>query len=248
MPHYRLSAALTVNVDKAGSLLGKYVFLRNAAGNWREEITFPGYKRVRVGDEHIYWQLRSTYFDPLSIQDIDEFVLDFTSQLHLQKALKFSKPFKQRKDGQEYSCLHPYDEDLQSQIYCFDTSGGRVMYHENGMEGIQSRAAIDSVLFKDFLNFANKELPATIQGFSRQKLRTELRLDELMEAPELDDKLFLPPTGASRRLLCSPTFIPKVDIAVQPKYPQDAACSRTLSCLQVKNLHEPFRNSVATNS
>src|ERR1700692_350200 len=97
MPAFRLSATITLTVDEKGPLEGKYVFLKSSDGNWREELFLPGYSRLRVGDEHNYWQARSLEYDPLPIQNIDD-LLDFSRMLSFEKKRKLTRPSKIRKE------------------------------------------------------------------------------------------------------------------------------------------------------
>jgi TonB family protein len=215
MPSLRLSATVTVTLENKGPLQGKYLFLKNSDGNWREELTLSGYHRLRVGDEHNYWQLRNAEYDPLLIQNIEELV-DFPRQLNIEKKWKFTKLSKMKIDGAELLCQRTKEDPIHMETICFDPSSSELVYRDNGMANFQSTSKISSARFSDFQGIAEKRFPTSLRGFSGKKLLVDIHVDELKEAPDLEAKLFTAPTGASRWLSCPL----KLKNRIQPDYPQ----------------------------
>lgn len=219
MPQFRLSATVTVTLDNKDPLQGKYLFLKNSDGNWREELTLPGFHRLRVGDEHNYWQVRTMEYNPLPIQNIDE-LLDFPRQLNIERKQKFTKLSKTKKDGAELFCRHVKKDPIHEEAVCFDPSGGELILRDNGLSNFQSAGKVSSETFSDFQAIGAKRFPTNLRGFNGKKLLVDIHVDELKEAPDLDSKLFVAPEGASRWLSCPLPAGSKMKNRVQPSYPQ----------------------------
>lgn len=219
MPPYRLSATVTVTLGNKGPVRGKYDLLRNLDGHWREELTMPGYNRLRVGDAHNYWQLRSSEYDPLPILNIDELV-DFPKYLNREKTRKFSKPSNTKKEGMDVSCQHPKVDAPHQETICFYPSSGELAYIDNGMSGIQSADKVSSAIFSEFHEIAGKRFPTLIKGFSGKRLLVDIHVDELREAPDLEAGLFDAPAGASQWLYCTSPAQSKLKNRIPPDYPR----------------------------
>jgi hypothetical protein len=220
-PPFRISATITLTGDDKGPFQGKYVFMKNADGHWRESLTLPGYNRLRVGDDHNYWQVRNAEYDPLPIQNIDSLV-DFTKQLNRSKKLKFSKLEKIKLDGVELSCQHPKDEFNRTESICFDPSNGELAYTDNGSSSVLSPGKLSSMKFSEYQEIAGKRFPTDLKGFKGKNLAVNLHVDELKDAPDIESALFTAPQGAVQWLYCAIPAGLKVKHRVQPVYPQSS--------------------------
>jgi hypothetical protein len=225
MPPFRLSATVTLTLSSKGPLQGKYNLLRNSDGQWREELTMPGYSRLRVGDAHNYWQLRSSEYDPLSILNIDE-LIDFPRYLNREKTRKFSKPSNTKKEGMDVSCQHPKVDAPHQETICFYPSSGELAYIDNGMSGIQSADRVSLAIFSEFREIAGKRFPIVIKGFGGKRLLVDIHVDELGEAPDLVAGLFVTPAGASQWLYCASPAESKLKNRISPDYPRASRGNR----------------------
>jgi TonB family protein len=221
MPSFQLSATITLTPENKEPVEGKYVFMKRSDGNWREELTLPGYNRLRVGDDHNYWQVRSQNHDPQPIQNVDDLV-DFGRILNLAKRSKFTKPEKFMKDGAVLSCQRSKDDPAHVETICFDPATGALAYRENGMYGFQSPGKISSAKFYDFQEIAGKRFPTIIEGRSGRSLLVDILVKELKEAPAPEAGLFALPAGASQWLACPVPVSAKLSNRVQPAYPESS--------------------------
>jgi TonB family protein len=214
-----LFATITITPENKDPLQGKYVFVKNSDGKWREELILPGYRRLRVGDEHNYWQVRNAEYDSLLIQNIDE-LLDFPRQLSVEKKQKFTKLPKMKKDGSELFCQQTKKDPIHVETICFDQSNGALIYRDNGMTNFQSTGKVSSARFSDFHEITDKRFPTSLRGFSGKKLLVDIHVDELKEGPDSDSTVFTTPAGASRWLYCPLPAGSKMKNRIQPIYPQ----------------------------
>lgn len=194
MPPFHLSATVAVTVKGKAPLKGKYVLLKNSDGDWREELTLPGFSRLRVGDEHNYWQVRTAEYNPLPIQNIDE-LLDFPGQLNIEKKRKFTKPSKTKKDGAELFCQHAKEDPIHEETVCFDPSGGELIFRDNGLSNFQSAGRVSSEQFSDFQGIGAKRFPTSLRGFNEKNFSWTFMSTSSKKRRTWIQTCLLPPQG-----------------------------------------------------
>jgi hypothetical protein len=59
LPSFEMKASVRID-NKGKPLDGSYMLLWNGPGQWREEISFPGYTEVQVGGKGVVFLKRST--------------------------------------------------------------------------------------------------------------------------------------------------------------------------------------------
>ena len=79
-PPFQMRVRIYALADREQPMEGNNLLVWNSPSQWREEITLPGYARVRVGGEGKYWQKRSVNYEPLRVYEFSR-LLDFQSNL-----------------------------------------------------------------------------------------------------------------------------------------------------------------------
>lgn len=201
-PPFELRGTISIPTDKGATAEGTYVLTWATPDQWREEIHFSNYSRVRVGGKSQYWQVRSIDYELLPIYD---FWTAFNFADALRDALQVAPgeakfAIKKRKvDGNSAQCAGRGDEQ-----FCFDAGGGFLEREEKALVGI------DQVRFSSFTSFGGKLFPGTIQLQARGGPNVQFRLGSILPLGKVDSGMFSPPsdsiawancTGAGRRKL-----------------------------------------------
>jgi len=84
-PPFELDAKLNVYGGNGAATPGSYKLIWLSPDEWREELTYGGYTRVRVGGKDEYWQQRSIDYESLQIHELS-LAIDFASSLRNEKS------------------------------------------------------------------------------------------------------------------------------------------------------------------
>jgi hypothetical protein len=114
-PAFELDAKLNFIAGDGKSYPASYKLVWLSASKWREEISFTGYNRIRIGGEERYWQQRSPDFDVLPIRELE----DSLSSASRLRAVKSPGKLKSRKEsGEVFECSEASGPDATE--FCFD--------------------------------------------------------------------------------------------------------------------------------
>ncbi len=113
--------------DAKGSLVhGDYTFNWVSPSQWKEEIRFGGYVRLRVRDAKGYWQKSGLSYQP-------EIIFHLDRMLHLKDAVKvgskqtLGKVKNREKSGIRQQCTEVKWAWGTERIMCFDEANGALI-------------------------------------------------------------------------------------------------------------------------
>jgi TonB family protein len=209
-PPFELDAKVEIWGFDGKPIPGGYSLVWVSPSQWREELSFSGYSRTRVGGEERYWQQRSLDYEPTQISELSEAV-DFTSSLRGAKSP--GKLKSRRESGAAFDCTHS-GNDLNEE-YCFETSQGVLVLEKTRGE----TGELLSFRYSDFQVFGQKRFPGTIQVTAGQTALAEFSVTRLVNIENTALSDLAPPNGASVWPTCPNPQRPRVISQAQPLYP-----------------------------
>lgn len=225
MPVFRMEGKIRIWGKEDAPAEGKYLLIWTPVGKWREEIAFNGYSRVRVGEDHQFWQVRSSDFEYRSIFDLEN-TLDFRQYLRIQEGDKFSKAHREKISGAEVDCVKSLSSRGEMRTLCFDSTMGTLVRVDMDGDSSQGPSRVGSKEYSQFQNWAGKSYPRTLRDFNGKQLVVEVLLDEIKTLPDIPPSLFAVPKDATRWAHCPNDPKIKIKTRVQPQYPPPARTSR----------------------
>lgn len=218
-PPFEMRATITVKLRSGKPSIGSYLLEWASPDQWREEIYFANYNRIRVGGKNQYWQSRTTAYEVEPILQLDQ-ALGFLKEFHVRSsasglpAMKTIKFHEAGKHGQKLDCvtLVPSDDYYSTGgDYCFDAAGGWFVS--------QTR---NSLQLSNFISFGGKYFPGSIYTEQESASRVELQLNSITPLGKMDSADFQPPVGASAWPACDdPDALPKTKSEIPPDYPEN---------------------------
>lgn len=192
---------------------GVYLLKWASQEEWREEVHFLNYTRVRVGGKDKYWQSRTTSNEIQPVLELDQ-GLDFLKELHVwarpeaMNDLKIVKLHQAKIEKIKADCVTltlkvpEYEPD-----YCFDPSDGTLV-KRGGNE------------FSKFTPFSGKLFPGNIRINDSSAPPITLIVNSISPLGSTDSGDFQPPADATAWPSCDdPDSLPKIRQRVFPIYP-----------------------------
>lgn len=207
---FELDATVDIRGNNGKSIPGSYKLTWVSPTEWREELSFSGYSRVRVGGQEKYWQQRSLDYEPLQISELDD-ALDFVSSLrHEQSPGKL----KSRKNsGTLLGCSEGSNPGKRE--YCFDGSESVLV-----LEDAPNPVTNFQFWYSDFQTFGQKRFPHKIEVKNDQSTYADFSVKRLTSIEKSATTDFVPPVGSSLWLTCPNPQKPHLIHQVNPVYPE----------------------------
>lgn len=211
---FQMKASVRID-DKGKPLDGSYLLLWNGPEQWREEITFPGYSEVQVGDKGVVFLKRSTDFIPLRIDQL-HLALGYGSSMLLPRSFihvtpspdETVKKIHERKiNGSKAVCAEVADHENQSRELCVDESTGALVRQSPFLD--REMIPISTKLFPRFLSYGENGKPLA-----------EVRVTELQTTEQLPSSAFAPPREAVSKPGCMNPNAGRLVRKVTPRYPE----------------------------
>jgi TonB family protein len=215
-PPFELDAKVNFFAGDGNPHPGSYKLVWLSPSEWREEISFTGYSRIRVGGEGRYWQLRSPEFELVQIHQLTD-SLNFASRL---RAAKSPGKLKSRKEfGEELHCSqtsNPWPRE-----FCFNPTQAELVL-EKIPNGPQS-AIIEpiSVRYSNFQAVGQRRFPGKIQITLGGDPLADFSLERLTSVEKTNPSDFVAPQGASLWLTCVAPEKQRMLSQVPPTYPRE---------------------------
>jgi len=208
-PAFELDAKVNIYAGNGTAVPGSYKLIWLSPSEWREELTYSGYTRVRVGGEDKYWQQRSPDYESLQITELS-LAIDFSSSLRGEQSpgkLKSRKHF-----GVTLGCAA--GNGLPHREYCFSPTEG-VLMQEDTVDG----PVPYSFQYSNFLSLGQRRFPGTIRVTAGDSLLADFSIERLVNIEATSSADFSPPQGASLWLTCANPERPAGFDKVAPEYP-----------------------------
>jgi TonB family protein len=205
---FELDANVQIRGSEGKSIPGSYKLTWVSPSEWREELSFYGYARVRVGGQERYWQQRSSDFEPLQNIELSE-ALDFVSSLRDEKS---PGKFKTRKvSGTALDCAEGGSP--RKREYCFSGSDPLLM-----LEDVPSSPNDYQFVYSDFQTFEQRRFPSRIEVRVGQTTLAVFSVERLTGIEKPAD--FVPAVGSSLWLTCSNPQPPRLIHSENAVYPE----------------------------
>jgi TonB family protein len=209
-PPFELDAKVEIRGNDSNFIPGKYKLTWVSLSEWREELSFSGYSRIRVGGHERYWQQRSLGYEPLQITELDE-ALDFVSSLRDEKS---PGKLKSRKEsGMLLDCAEGGGP--RKREYCFDGSES-VLVLEDAADPLTDYR----FRYSEFETFGQRRFPGRIDVRVGQTIYAAFSVERLISIEKPVPADFVPPVGLSLWLTCPNPQKPHLTHSVQPVYPE----------------------------
>ena len=214
VPPFRMRARIRILLSDDKPLEGTYLLLWNSPTQWREEILFPGYRRIRVGGEGKYWQQRTLDHEPLRSFQFTR-TLDFPLLLRLGPHDTLGKTTDKKHHGTPVKCVEVVRRETYFRRICLDAGTGRLVRQE-------SHAGETEGEYSEYIPWGDKVFPGVLRTMEENKQVVEMRIEEISANPNSDPATYAPPSEAQAWAWCNnPELGPLVD-KVPPRYPEQA--------------------------
>jgi len=193
-PPLHVKAELGVSGADGTAAQGNYTFDWVSPTEWREEIKFANYERLRVREANGYWQKSTLDYQPMLIYEL-------SGMLHVKDVLKvrsvqtLGKAKSREKDGVRESCVAVNWAKATDRILCFDESNGALTCIEYPQNDRQATPPISRIEFGAFRSAGGKLVPFEVRAVKDGKVIVTVKVEEATEVKEVKNALFNPPPG-----------------------------------------------------
>lgn len=202
-PPFRLRARVSVAALAKGEVEGSYVLIWNSEKQWREEIVFPGFSQIRVGDGSRFWQVRKP--KPLALRVFQMTrILDIQGRLKVLSRETLGSVRQRQRNGVRVRCADVRRKDLpvKSHELCFDLASGALVLKD--FYGLAYE-------YSEHSPWEKKVFPRLFRVVERGKPVVEIQVDELVGEAATDASLFEPPADAEAWDWCKDEIPPEPD-------------------------------------
>jgi len=216
-----MRAELQISDRKGDLLRGDYIFLWTSPSQWREEIRFANYVRLRVGDANGYWQTSGLNYQPEKVFQLD-------TLLHLKEATRVAtkeglgKVRNRKSGGMLESCTDVKWRGTTERTLCFDDADGTLADIEYRRVDQEPPLDITRIEYGAFETVAGKLVPYQIRALNGQKVVAAVTVTEITPITQQDSALFKAPLNAEFWAQCDDMQQPEAANQVLPKYPAEA--------------------------
>ena len=222
---YAMEARVRVQGSGPKPVEGKYRLLWSSEKQWREEIIFPGYRRLRVGGESKYLQQRTTNYEPMPISDLTR-TLDFVSFLQVLPEESPGKLRQRKQDGTLMDCVEIRYKGSVARELCFDAATGALVRELYPSNQPGSLGLISVREYSEFKPWAGKLVPHKVRAMRGSSPAIECWIESLTPLAAQDPALFTPPADATVWEWCPRPLRATLVDRVQPHYPERAKTKR----------------------
>jgi TonB family protein len=220
IPGFVLTADVQIFPKKDAAITGKYLFIRSADGKWKQEIAFPGYKRVRIGNGRIFWQVRNTSGESPQIYELGQLVaVKRVAKVTAEDKLKRVRPEKEA--GIEATCVQKTSSHSSQNTSCFDSNSGDLVRSVSGGDSSPISWRVQRIEYSQYEKWQGKSYPRTIRGFNGKRLLVEVKFDQIKLLAEPSTDLFAKPKDAAAWLDCDESVAWRAKSKLQPIYPPE---------------------------
>jgi hypothetical protein len=194
-PPLRMKASLGVTGINDTTAQGDYILDWVSPTEWREEIKFANYERLRVRDAKGYWQKSTLDFQPMLVYQLSG-MLHPKDVLRVRSVQTLGKVKSREKGGVRESCVAVNWAKATDRVLCFDESNGALIGIEYPQTDRQAPPPISRVEFSAFHSVGAKLVPFEIRAFKDGKTLATVKVLEVTEVKEVNTALFNPPADA----------------------------------------------------
>jgi len=220
-PPMLMRAEIQISDSKGALVKGQYTFNWASPSQWREDIRFENYERIRVRDMNGYWQKSGLGYQPQTIFELD-------TLLHLKDALKvgsrqtLGKTRIRERDGVRQNCTEVKWVASTDRTLCFDEVTGALLSVEYPSGENQHLPQISRIEYDAFTSVGGKLVPYEIRALRDRKVIATVKVLELTKIAEEDPTIFNAPPNSEFWAQCGDGQDRELVAAPPPKYPASA--------------------------
>jgi hypothetical protein len=193
-PPLKMRGEIQVASGNGDMAHGGYTYDWVSPSQWREQIHFANFDRLRIRDAKGYWQKSTLDYQPALIFYLSG-LLNLKPVLKLVETQTLGKIRSQEKDGVRQECVEVKWPKAVDRILCFDVANGALLRIEYPQAEVAT-PGITRIEFSDFHTVAGKLIPYKIQSFKGKTLHGALNVGEVSEVKEVSATLLKVPEGA----------------------------------------------------
>ena len=216
-----MRAEIQMSDAKGVMAQGQYVFRWVSPSQWREEIRFANYERLRVRDGKGYWKKSTLNYQPEMIFQLDG-LLHSKDVIHIgpKETLGASKSYD--KDGVHQSCAEIKWAIGTKKILCFDEASGDLVSVEYPKSEYLNAPDISRIEYTAFNNIGERRIPFEVRAFKDRKTIASAKIVELAKTTDDVPAQFDVPTGSEFWPQCTDMQSAELVDRVSPRYPASA--------------------------
>jgi len=206
---------------------GDYAIHWGSPSQWRDEIRFVNYQRMRIRDSKGYWEKASLDYQPyLSYMLTD--LLEIKTVLSVGFKETMGKVRNRLKDGILERCVGLKYNQKTNRVLCFDDKSGALLAVEYPQGEHENPPELSRIEYKDFRSVAGKLIPYERRALRDGKTVALVRVAEAKNSDSLNVAEFIPPSSAEFWPQCD--NLQKADFAshVAPTFPPAARLKREM--------------------
>jgi len=193
-PPLRIRAEIQVASASGDMAQGDYTYDWVSPSQWREQIHFANFDRLRVHDANGYWQKSTLDYQPALIYYLSG-LLYLKPVLKVRATQTLGKIKSREKDGLRQDCVEVKWPLAVDRILCFDDANGTLIRIEYP-QAERATPGITRIEFSDFHSAGGKLVPCEIRSFKSKNLMASVKVLEVSEVKEVNTTLFNAPQGA----------------------------------------------------
>src|SRR5258708_7207319 len=194
-PPMKMRAEIQVAGANGTTAQGDYALDWVSPAQWREQIHFANFERLRVGVPKGYWQKGTLDYQPALIYQLSG-LLYLKSVLRVRTTQTLSKIKRQEKDGVRQKCVEVKWVKAVDRVLCFDDTSGTLISIDYPQGEHQAAPGISRIEFGDFSSAGGKLVPYEIRALRDRKVVATLKVLEIAKITEVNRALFDAPANA----------------------------------------------------
>jgi TonB family protein len=226
-PAVKMRGQIEVSGTNGTVARGDYAVDWVSPSQWREEIQFANYQRIRIRDAQGFWQKASLDYQPYLIYMVTD-LLDLKTALSVSPKETFGRVKSRQKDGILQKCVDLNITNRTNRVLCFDDKSGALLAVEYPQGEHDNPPELSRIEYTDFHSVAGKLIPYDRRALRGGKTIASVRIAEVSKADSVNSAEFMPPPSAEFWPQCD--SLQKANLArhVAPNYPQAAGRNREM--------------------
>ena len=220
-PPMLMRAEIQMSDAKGVVAQGQYVFRWASPSQWKEEIRFANYERLRVRDEKGYWQKSTLNYQPEMIFQLDR-LLRFKDVINIGPKETLGEAKSRDKNGVRQSCAEIKWAIGIDRLMCFDEASGDLVSVEYPKSEYLNAPDISRIEYTAFNSIGEKRVPFETRAFKDRKTIASVKILELAKTTEDAPAEFNVPADSEFWPQCKDMQRPELVNRVSPRYPAGA--------------------------
>ena len=220
-PPTLMRAEIQVSDPKGALVHGDYTLDWVSPSQWRKEIRFPNYERLRVRDAKGYWQKSGLSYEPEIIFQLDT-ILHLKDAFRVRSKQTLGKIRSRGKAGVRQNCTEVKWTTGTDRIMCFDEANGALVSIEYPRRENQNPPEISRIEYGAFNTVGGKLFPYEIRALKDRKVIAAAKVLEIAKITEENPALFNVPMNAEFWAQCDDMQEAELVDRVQPRYTTSA--------------------------